>query len=124
MPVPGRHPPAILLPLPPLPPPFRQCCMQQAMNQRTMKDVTPFMRQKHAATMPQAVPMVPNQIGPPIFVIIRLAGTCIVASVQQHGQAGRRGRGQQAGRQQMQSTSLDRYTAVQHDTAHEASPAY
>lgn len=46
----------------------------------TRKEVTFFMRQKQAATMPQAVPMVPSQIGPPILVIRMLEGTCIVAS--------------------------------------------
>lgn len=46
----------------------------------TMKDVTPVIRQKHAATIPHAVPMVPSQIGPPILVINMLAGTCIEAS--------------------------------------------
>jgi hypothetical protein len=46
----------------------------------TRNEVTFLMRQKQAATMPQKVPMVPSQIGPPIFVIKMLDGTCIVAS--------------------------------------------
>lgn len=54
---------------------------------RTMKEVTPLMRQKQAATMPQAVPMVPSQMGPPILVIIMLAGTCMEASAGNTGPA-------------------------------------
>jgi hypothetical protein len=51
----------------------------------TMKDVTPVIRQKHAATIPHAVPMVPSQTGPPILVINMLAGTCIEASAETAG---------------------------------------
>jgi hypothetical protein len=47
--------------------------------------VTPFIRQKLAATTPQAVPMLPSHIGPPTFVIMRFAGTCMLASAQAGG---------------------------------------
>lgn len=42
--------------------------------------MTSRIRQKQAATMPQAMPIRPSHSGPPILVISRLAGTCIEAS--------------------------------------------
>jgi hypothetical protein len=70
----------------------RACCCnsscepEHATNKQllclTRNEVTPFIRQKLAATTPQAVPMLPSHSGPPTFVMMRFAGTCMLASAQ------------------------------------------